>query len=278
MAVIRKSVVFALCLAACGGDPLDEPDDIAGWAVSASALGAFAEFYEPLAFADGNLPLADTDCPATDDDGTTVTMVGDGCEDSTGATWLGSATVVRGDDGSRTVELADYDKAEDLGFSATVTGTMEVVQLAENEHSFEIDAHQEGGIDKDVTYSGTVEGGYTGRTVWNGSGTIARDGLVIDSGTIEATTVDQVRDNDVCGGEGISGTTTMVSEAHTVVIEYDGETDCDGDESARWSRDGEDQGLVAGVTCSLAGGGPGTWVSVLAIALAVGVASRRRRK
>jgi hypothetical protein len=69
----------------------------------------------------------------------------------------------------------------------------------------------------------------------------------------------------------------MVSNEHTVVITYDGATDCDDDDSARWSRDGEDQGLVAGVTCSL-GGGQTTCAGTIALVVAVILLAGRRRR
>ena len=60
-----------------------------------------------------------------------------------------------------------------------------------------------------VAIDGTVEGGYDEPTLWNGHGTIRRDSLAIYSGSVEATTINQLRDSDICAGEGISGSTTL---------------------------------------------------------------------
>ena len=66
--------------------------------------------------------------------------------------------------------------------------------------AFTVDISTAGGIENRTVYGGTVAGGYDGPTVWNGSGTIERNALVIHSGRVEATTVDQRRDS----GQGIA--------------------------------------------------------------------------
>jgi MYXO-CTERM domain-containing protein len=58
-----------------------------------------------------------------------------------------------------------------------------------------------------------------------------------------------------------------------VVIEYDGASDCDDRDSARWSRDGDDRGTIEGITCST--GGPG---GLGALALVLCLVVRRRRQ
>jgi hypothetical protein len=70
----------------------------------------------------------------------------------------------------------------------------------------------------------------------------------------------------------------MVSDEHTVVISYDGETDCDDDDAARWSRDGQDQGLVTGVSCAVTGNRAGLVQTVFLLALSIGAAARRRQR
>ncbi|HEU5057166.1 MAG TPA: MYXO-CTERM sorting domain-containing protein [Kofleriaceae bacterium] len=260
-----------LVLGCAGGDPLADEDDIAGWANSSSAFGVYTLAHEPLGFANDAHSFADPACPATSDDGTTVVITG-GCEDSEGRTWDGEVTVVRRDDGwSLTFDGFGDDRFNGM---ARVTGTFEVDRQAADLHAFEADLTRDGGIESSIVYSGTVAGGYQGPTVWNGSGAISRDGVTINSGDVEAETVDQVRDSEVCPGEGVSGTTTMTSEEHTVVISYDGDTACDDADSARWSLDGEDQGLVEGVTCS-AGGGAGGPAALLLLLAALWLTRRR---
>jgi hypothetical protein len=270
--------IICICVvvvaAGCHADPLAKDKNVAGWANAASALGVFQVGYDPIGFATGDTTFADPGCPATTDDGTTVTIAGN-CTDTGGVQWYGSATVVRGAGGALSLSLDGYGTDEFVG-PARTTGTFAVRELAADLHAFDVDVVIEGGLDSVIEYSGTVRGGTTGPTTWNGSGTISRSGDFFDGGTVEATTVDQLRDNAICPGEGISGRTTMISDEHTVVIEYDGATDCDAEDAAHWSRDGEDQGTIAGVTCNAGGrGGVGT---LALIALATCLARRRRAR
>jgi len=76
----------------------------------------------------------------------------------------------------------------------------------------------------------------------------------------------------VCAGQGASGTTKLTSNGHEVVIAYDGATDCDADAAAHWSRDGEDMGVIKGISCST-GGGAGFGLIGVALAFVL----RRRR-
>jgi uncharacterized protein (TIGR03382 family) len=267
------SILIVLAVAGCHDDPLSKAGNIAGWANASSALGVFTTGYEPLAFAAGQAPYADPACPATTDDGTTVTITG-GCVDIAGVEWFGVATVVRGAGGRLDLTLDGHGN-DAFGGPARATGTFLVEELAADHHAFDVDLVQRGGITTTVRYTGDVVGGLTGPTTWNGSGTISREGDFFDSGTVEAVTVDQLRDGALCPGEGVSGRTTMTSDEHTVVIEYDGATACDDADAARWSRDGEDQGTIDGVTCSAGGrGGPG---AAALVALAVVLARRRSR-
>lgn len=257
----------ALLTTGCGGggDPLERPEDIAGWANAASALGVYTSAHEPLGLANGAFAYPDPACPASEDDGTTLVITG-GCTDSSERTFDGEVTVARGE--GRWTLTFDAFGDDRFGGMARVSGTFTVVEEGQDLYSFAADLDGDGGIETRTRYSGTVAGGYQTTTVWNGSGTIAREGITINSGAVDAETVDQRRDDDVCPGEGLSGTTSMTSDEHTVVIAYDGETDCDEDDAARWSLDGEDQGLVSGVTCS-AGGSAGATGALLLLLLAL---------
>jgi len=252
------AAVAIACSAACGSaDPLSSPEHIAGWANVSSALGVFSLGYDPLAYADGQLTFEDPSCPVTSDDGTTVTITGDDCVASDGTTWLGSATVVRSGSGDRSLTMRSFGKTADPDIFSVVTGSVEVTEQSAERHAFDADVTQHGGLATSILYAGTVEGTYGGPTVWNGSGSVARSGGAIVNGEVDAETVDELRDSSVCTWESLSGRTTLTSEAHTVVITYDGSTDCDDDNSARWSLDGADQGLVAGVVCSVGPAGRG---------------------
>lgn len=264
--MVTRLIPAALLAAACGGggDPFEDGDDVAGWANAASAVGVFTIAHEPLGLANGAYGFPDPACPAADDDGTTLVLTG-GCEDSSGRGWEGQVTVLRREDGwSLTFDGFGDDR---FGGMARVTGTFEIDRVAEDLHSFEADVDRDGGVETRIVYSGTVAGGYEGPTVWNGAGRVSRDGVTIHSGAVDAETVDQVRDDDACPGEGMSGTTTMSSDEHTVVISYDGETDCDQEDAARWSLDGEDQGLVEGVTCAAGGSAGGAPALLVLVAL-----------
>lgn len=262
-------------LAACKADPLAKDKNVAGWANAASAFGVFSGVYDPIAFATGDSTFTDTACPATADDGTTAVITG-GCRDSDGVQWEGTATVVRGAAGTLTVTLDGYGNDAFVGI-VRKTGTVVVHELAPDRHSFDVDVTSDGGLTEVVEYSGTVAGDPAAATTWNGSGTISRDGDFFDGGTVEAITVDQLRDNSICAGEGISGRTTMTSDDHVVVIDYDGATDCDDHDAAHWSRDGEDQGTIEGVTCG-AGSGAGGPGAVALIGLATWLARRRCKR
>ena len=269
MRILR--IAFLAAVAGCGGDPLEDPDHIAGWANAASALGVFAHAYEPVAIADGEAALEDSACPSIADDGETVEIGGD-CTDAGGDLWAGAATVTRLDGGGFAVVLDGFGHAGDPDFLTRASGSVDVARVGDARHRFEVALSIEGGVDTEIDYTGTVDGGYQGPTVWNGSGVISRDSAAIHSGTVEAETRDQLRDDGVCPGQGVSGQTTLVSDEHVVVVSYDGATDCDEAEGARWSLDGVDQGVVEGISCA-AGGGPGGLAGAL---LVLAVLFRRR--
>jgi hypothetical protein len=261
---MRAPLGLIAIVAACGGgDPLADEKDIAGWANSSSAMGAYEWVREPVAFADGEFTYEDAQCPTASDTGTTATVTGN-CTDAKGRAWTGTASVDHGSS-TRTVTLTDFGN-DAFGGSVKATGTVTITEEAPDRHSFAIDLVGGGGITTTTKYNGTVVGTYDTPTTWNGSGSITRDGDFFNGGTVTATTVDQVRDNTRCPGEGFSGTTTITSDEHVAVITYDGSTACDPDHSARWTLDGEDQGTLAGVTCSAGGSGTG-WVALALAAL-----------
>ncbi len=261
--------------ALCGcqqDDALDDAAFIAGWANSASALGVYTQGFEPLHVANGDSMYADPACPQVSDDGTTVTITGDGCMNTEGDEFFGSATIVRGD-GALNLTMTGYGHARDGAEVARVSGTFVVAEVGSDAYTFDVLVESRGGLDMDIDYSGRVDGTFDGPQVWNGRGTISRAGGAIHDGMVVATTVNQLRDNDVCPLEGLSGFTELVSEHRIAVIHYDGATDCDDDHSARWTLDGVDQGTVTGVTCSSGGGTSG----LAALLLLLGLAYVRRR-
>jgi hypothetical protein len=270
-------LAVAFATSACGSASLEDPEHVAVWANAASAVGVYVHAYEPIGFADGEVTFADAACPATSDNGETATIEG-GCTDQTGSQWVGKATIVRsGED--RTLRFDGYGKQNGGAAASTARGTVAVSLTSSGEHRFDVDLVLEGGITTTIDYVGTVRGGYDGATTWNGSGTVKRKGVAKPVGTVEATTVDEVLDNSVCSGQAVSGKTTLLLGDDVAVITYDGAKDCDPDEAAGWSLNGEDQGLITGIVCSVgapgAGARGGVFGALLLVVLgAIGVARR----
>jgi hypothetical protein len=242
---------FGVLALGCGSDkefksqpPFKSEEDVKVWATSASAVGVYSHAHEAFAVADGQTTFADPACPETSDDGTTLTISG-GCTDGSDREWTGEATVTRdGDD--RTLVLDGFNGND---------GTVNRRQTAPSMHEFDADLVI-GGVTT-ITYSGTVEGDYGVPTLWNGSGRVEREGYFSPTGTVEATTADQVVDDDLCSGQPVSGSTTLFAEGDTAVITYDGATDCDPEENAKLSVNGKDRGLIAGINCAVSNPGMG---------------------
>ena len=286
---LRQTAVVPLlaCLTACGSD--DEPftatkgssladqDNVRTWANGASAYAVYGEAYEPFAVADGEHTYADPACPVVKDDGTTLTISGS-CTDSTGEAWVGTATLVRAANGDRALTLDGFG-SETGGSSATKTGDAHLRPIDDTSTDFDLDITHEGGLVTTFAYTGRIQGGYTGRTVWNGSGTVTRDGVLEPTGSVDVTTTDEVIDNDVCSGQPLSGNTTLTNEAgETVVVTYDGAVDCDDDQAASYSLDGKPKGKITGIACALAPGQAGTGGNCLLVVALAGLLSTLRRR
>ncbi|HEX6273331.1 MAG TPA: hypothetical protein VFZ53_09830 [Polyangiaceae bacterium] len=240
----------AALFTACGSDkgfeasaPFEDVEDVKVWATSASAVAVYSHAYELLGVADGALGFADPTCPATNDDGTTLTVTG-GCTDANERVWEGRATVVRdGDD--RTLSFGGFNDNEGTVEVRVVEGPMLEVPLREFAAELVV-----GDVTK-IRYAGTVAGDYTGPTLWNGSGRVARSGFIEPTGSVDATTVDELVDGELCSGQPVSGSTTLEARGDTAVVTYDGATDCDAEQNARLVVNGEDRGLVSGIACTV---------------------------
>src|SRR5215813_10494734 len=101
MAVNKQLQIAVVLAASCGfacsakeeefkTPPFENKSDVSTWATSGSAVGVYANAYKPIAVADGKETYEDAACPATSDDGTTLTIAGD-CVDDTGHNWKGKA-------------------------------------------------------------------------------------------------------------------------------------------------------------------------------------------
>jgi hypothetical protein len=275
----RKTIAFALLLLlaeyGCSSNaeftpmgPFEEPKHVQSWANSASAVGVYSNVFQVLAVADGHGTFADASCPVIDDDGTTWNAHG-ACTDSEGTKWQGQASVVR--DGAERALTLDGFQGND--------GTVALHEAELDLHEF--DAHLVLGGFTTINYSGSVQGGYSGPTLWNGSGQVTRDGFIAPNGTVDATTLDEKVDNDVCPGQPVSGRTTITMGADEAVISYDGESDCDDAQAAKLSVNGEERGTVDGITCTVtapAGGKSAGGATSLACCVTAWVLRRRAQR
>jgi hypothetical protein len=258
------------------GGSLSEPEDIRTWANSVSALALYLHAYEPIAVADGQATLADPSCPIMTDDGVTLELTG-GCTTSEGVEWIGTAIVVRSTNGDRNLTYGGYGTRTDAG-EETRTGEARVLVVAAMEHDFVLDLVQEGPVTTTVDYTGNVVGDYGTRTVWSGSGTVTREGSTSTIGTVQATTTEEVVDDAVCSGQPASGSTVIENASDTVVITYDGSTDCDEEGSARFSVNGAPQGTISGIACSFAASrGRDPFALALVLLLLAAFGARRKR-
>lgn len=233
-----------------GNTILSDPGHLRIWANAASAVGIYSNGYQPVAYADGKVSFDDPACPTTSDDGMTVSITG-GCQDTAQTQWTGTASVVRSGVGDRMLTMDSFGSYKNYDLRALATGTVDIRQISALLHTFDVDlVVQEEGMITTIQYSGNVEGTYGTTTTWSGSGELTRDGTVAPTGPVQATTVDEVIDDAICTGQALSGKTTIVHGDITAIITYDGATDCDPDQAARWSLDGEDQGLIKGITCA----------------------------
>lgn len=262
-----------------GADPrLDDPGSVHTWVVSASALAAYLNVYEPLAYIDGQLSFDDASCPAVTDDGSIMTITG-GCRDS-GVSVTGSVTIERTSARDLQVSFDRYGRSEDASQIPTLSGSAQVRDLSDDEREFDLDVVHEGDARTALVYSGTVTGSYDGATIWSGSGDVERSGAQTPTGSIHATTTAELVDDEICSGQPVSGETRLEGGGRVVVVTYDGATDCDSGNSARWELDGADQGALHGVTCStqpLARRGSKDLGPLVFLALLAGTALLRRR-
>jgi hypothetical protein len=241
---VLHSLPCAVISLACSG-PFDDERDVRVWATTASAAAVYSHAVQPLAVADHSGSYTDPACPEVTSYGNGVRIAG-GCTDRGGRTWVGLATV----------GVLPY--AQDVSFegfgsylggelAAALTGRVGVMGRAESERQFYVDLVQVGGTLTMFHYRGTLTGRHGQRTLWNGRGSVERDGSVEPSGRVDARTIDQLIDESVCAGQPLSGRTLLQGDSQKAIIEYDGASDCDEARAARWSVDGEDRGSLAGL-------------------------------
>jgi MYXO-CTERM domain-containing protein len=110
----------------------------------------------------------------------------------------------------------------------------------------------------------------TTTTIYNSSGRVAVSDATKE-GVADIRTDDEQTNGDWCGTEAWSGSTTVEGQ-QTLVITYDGQTDCDPESTVTWSVDGADQGELTGVSCATT---PATGLAGLLVGL---LAALRRRR
>lgn len=257
-------------------DSLQDENVVRAWANLASALGVYLMVHQPIAVADGEETFLDATCPALADDGVTFEITG-GCTDSSGKEWIGAATVVRSGDGDRDLTLDGFGTPGDAR-----TGEAQIRYIDEMTHEFDVDLVQEMDADAVATYdySGEVAGGYDMRTVWSGSGTVTREGGDVPRGRIEATTTNEVVDSAICSSQPASGNTTLRDgHGNTAIVTYDGSVECDDEQAASYTLNGESRGEISGITCAASPGRLGAApTGMLGIALAGALFAVRRKR
>jgi hypothetical protein len=230
-------------------DSLEDVEVVRSWANLASALAVYVTVYQPLAVADGEGTFADATCPTLSDDGTTLEITG-GCTEAGGKEWIGAATVVRSGEGNRDLTLDGFGTPGDFR-----TGEAQVRRIDDMTHEFDVDLVHETDAVATYDYSGEVTGGYDTRTVWSGSGTVTREGGEVPTGRIEATTTNEVIDDAACSGQPASGNTTLRDRhGNTAVITYDGDIECDDEQAASYTLNGEPEGEITGIACAVSPG------------------------
>lgn len=282
---MARSLALILALGACTPDDAKGtlnryPDatiateqDALDWATIASAPNAFYQSYLPY-FLIGRYGGAG--CPAVTETEAGRTYTGD-CTDADGRTWLGvateSETEITYDSFGYAIPSEACGGEETALFHGGITGVEQAgaldftLDLLVDVEDFDDDCHPESGSIA-ILYGGTRAGGDSGPEVWNGAGELGSS----EWGRVEAETVEEVIADEVCPDEALSGTTTITAGRTTLVITYDGETDCDPASTVQWSLDGEAQGELRGVSCA-SGPRGGAWALGLVLLLLGG---RRR--
>ncbi|MEZ4320301.1 MAG: hypothetical protein R3F61_22670 [Myxococcota bacterium] len=241
-----------------------DPDVAASWANIGSAFAVFLPLYEGIQDAASADP--DAACPQVSVEGGQVTLVG-GCTDADGVAWEGSVSVETTPE--RTTVTWDAFSRTDPGETrGAITGSGWLTEPDGTVRDYEAaytDAHRE----MEVDYTGTLSSRPDGvGDSFSGSGHIVRIGGAAGRGSVEASTVEQLRNGSICEHESLSGRSSFVQDGRTLEVVYDGANDCDPESTVRWFVDGEDLGELEGVSCATARG-PGGWALLLGLLTAV---------
>lgn len=270
-------------------------------------IEAVAHMSAPNIFAQATVPMfaaslatdpelgGDPSCPTKTDNGDgTVTWQG-GCTAADGKMWFGTATGPADPMGAPPSSgeiVLDGFGWEGASECTTTPGATERIvyegattfsRSGGSGLSFDVTLEITGdGIDDDcdeiaarvgIDYTGSTEMGDTAAT-WNGSGVIGFEHW----GRYEIRTENEVVDDSVCESEAASGTTTVEAASDVVTITYDGATDCEDTSTVQWSLNGEPQGELQGVRCSVGRSGSApAWLAALGIVALLRLRRRSRR-
>lgn len=214
-------------------------------------------------------------CPRVERDGAVAVVTG-GCTDGSGSMHTGRARMVTKDGvvRARLHEFGDED--------TRISGTVRVE--AEGERRFALDLRVDSTAPmKDLAPGATwlvidAHGHRDATGRWQVEGEIAAEGR----GRARIRGTDIELDDDRCTHEPLSGRTELWSGDHYVEIRYDGATDCDAARTAKWWRDGVEQGELEGIGgagCSVGSrSGLGPQGGVLLLLSLIGLRRRRRRR
>lgn len=218
---------------------LAEPAPVLAWEDLARPDGLYT-----IATFVGLVGAQEGPCPRVERSGSVTTVHGK-CTDPQGDRIEGKARVIERN-GETLVRLRGYGDAE-----AKVWGRVRL--WTEPRPHFTIDLRIEPGLELEHVPGPApawtaieAEGHRDEHGAWQAEGRLAAEG----HGRVRMRATDVVL-GDECSHEPLRGTTELWAGDEHVVITYDGATDCDSDGTARWSRNGVDQGELSGIDGSL---------------------------
>lgn len=213
-------------------------------------------------------------CPQVEREGAFTVVTGD-CTDDTGSVRSGRARIVTtgGEVRGRLRGFGDED--------GLVWGTVRLT--TEGEPRFALDVRLESSEPMTDLVPGSTwlvidaRGHRDARGRWTVEGELAAEGR----GRVRVRSTNIELDDDRCSHEPLAGRTELWAGEHHVEILYDGAIDCDDPGTARWWRNGVEQGELRGISgdvgCSVAArrGGDGLGGGLWLVLLLIGARPRR---